>query len=316
MNKVALLTGANGFIGSSLIRSLLNSNYMIYAIDSSFSEEILNYNDNRLVLIKNYFKDSIIKIEEIIKSKNIDSIFFFHFAGISNMSLCKDNPKLAIDVNVGLTADIAQFCIKNNINKIIFPSTAYVYGNRTNNSPLKENDEIFPTDLYSLSKSFSEKILYHYSSTNNLQVTILRLSNIIGLPLKESTVLYDIYKQILNFKNEIKIQNGYPIRDFIYIDDVVKAIEITSEKEESSMYNIYNISSGEGISIYDLTARICSINKIEKSYIQNDSNIAINDNSLICDNTKLKKLGWEKEFPIDSIIKLINNNYNLEIYES
>ena len=111
MNKVALLTGANGFIGSSLIRHLLKNNYNIYAIDSSFSKEILNYNDERLVLMEDYFINSKIKIEEIIKSKNIDSIYFFHFAGISNMSLCKDDPKLAIDLNVGLTAEIAKFCI-------------------------------------------------------------------------------------------------------------------------------------------------------------------------------------------------------------
>ena len=314
--EVIVVTGAGGYLVSHLIPELLNQNFKVYAID--IKEHVLlldNEQQSKLIFIKEEFRKAKKKIVQLLSKEDATISCVIHFAGISDVDMCKANPATAYRENVNLTLEVLEFCRKNNIHKFLFPSTALIYGEHRANHVSTEDSLINPLNFYAWTKYIAEKTIESYCTVFGLQATVMRFNNIIGHPLKKGTILSDIYMQIRNGKKEVIIKDGNPVRDFIFIKDAVSAVILLLKMDTSSDFDVYNVSSGIGISALELACIVCSFNDLPVSIVKSQKPLEKKTPTLVLDNSKLKKAGWSLRYSIEESIKQINRNVHDKLEE-
>ena len=240
------VTGGAGFIGSHLVKNLVEHGDEIIVIDNlntgkkknieKFSEKI------------NFFKVDIRDfdaIEDILK--NIDGIF--HEAALASVQDSFRIPDEFFDVNVNGTENIFKIAKKLGI-KVVYASSSSVYGNPIS-IPIKENDDKNPFNPYAKTKLEDDKLAEKYAK-NGLKVIGLRYFNVFGP--RQSKEYAGVIKLFLE-----RIQQGLPplvngdglqIRDFVYVDDAVNANILSMESDID--FEFFNIGTGTTISILDL----------------------------------------------------------------
>lgn len=252
------ITGGGGFIGRHLVSSLLKSNHVITIFD--------NFSNTKKQQIQDLFEDKISIVNGDIRNYNCiyeklsNSEVVIHLAAKIDVNESIKNPIEYNEVNVSGTVNLLQACVKKNINKIIFASSAAVYGNPVN-LPLVENMSTNPLSPYGASKLAAEKYLQAFSNSYNLNSISLRFFNIYGI---DQTIQYAgvITKFIKNIENNLPLiiyGNGEQTRDFISIYDVIKSIENSILKIEGKHGNVYNIGTGKSITINELIRAFESI---------------------------------------------------------
>ena len=207
------------------------------------------------------------------------------------------------DENIKGSYNLLNSAIKKNNIKIIFISSILVYGKSTGNSS-NEKDVPVPTSNYGIIKLLTENIYKTYSRLFNIDITILRFSNIYGIK-KESGIIMKCFQAIENKKPIIINQRGEQTRDFLHVQDAVEAIMLTIKKQVSG-FEIFNISSGTGIQIKNM------IKLIEK-YSKKNIPKKITDNKLgikyiVGNNSKAKReLNFVVKIDIEQGIKNMVN---------
>lgn len=197
--------------------------------------------------------------------------------------------------------ELTQHLSKKYGRKMIYASSSIVYGDK-NLDANPENRTLVKTDLYSETKITNESIVLKNGGN------VIRLSNIFGQHMNKNNVISDVMAQITDSK-PIKIQNGSPIRDFLYIDDLIRGIYTFIEHP---INGIFNLGSGRGISIYDLTIMLLSLyNQSQRQLI---SSINKSDPSkILLDIEKIHKAtGWKPSKSLEArLLELITNNKEL-----
>lgn len=280
--KKIIITGYNGFVGSHLV-DILRDKYKIIGISNT---------DN--------FEKNIIKIKKDIRKISInempkDIFCIVHLAALTDITYCHNNPSLCFDINVKGTQNMLEIARKRNA-KFIFLSTSHVYG-IPYKLPLRENYPSNPNSIYASTKLEGEIISQSYSKSYGMNVSILRLFSVYGPKSPQHLVTSKIISQLLT-KNVIELGNTSPKRDFVYVEDAVKAIELIIKK--SRMSGIYNIGTGKNYSILE----ICNILKkiagkntpIKSVKLQSRKSDIVN---VISDSSKIRKIGWKPEFGIE-----------------
>lgn len=304
-----VVTGACGFIGQELIKSLLESKAAVIAIDKCNTGDRISFFANHQTSCRflhgdfNEVADQIKNHLNPDKNRNI----LIHLAGLSHAGQCQNEPLLAFDINVHLTVKVLDFCRNNGIKKFIFPSTALVYGDRKN-YPLTENEEVFPSNIYTATKLSAEAMIKGYSASYGLRAIIARLSNVYGKFGNNDTVFQVILKQINNKEKKLIIQDGSPIRDFIHVDDVIKALKLLIAYSGEHNYEVFNVSTGIGTQIIKLAQTACEVTGMHKNIEIISRNNSLEAKSiLIVDNNALKtKTGWLPDFTIKSgLLKIL-----------
>ena len=258
-----LLTGGTGFIGKNLI-PYLNSKHI--SVDN-LSREILK-NDKKL--------DDFIKLKQSKMKQNYDVLI--HLA----TELDNSSKKLTT-TNVSLTKKLLKLCEKNKINKFIFASSHLVYG-KTNYLPIDEEHSKKPKMNYDKSKFIAEKICKSFSKDSNIQIIVLRISSVYGFGQNEKYVIPRMFKNALSQKLIVhKYSNGFQLMDLIHVDDVSRGI---LKSCKSKKIGIYNLSSGNGITSFDLAKIISKFVKGCKVSIENKKE---ETNHFIYDTTKIQQ---------------------------
>ncbi|MFW9928580.1 MAG: NAD-dependent epimerase/dehydratase family protein [Candidatus Thorarchaeota archaeon] len=252
------ITGGAGFIGFHLASCLISSKNKITIYDnfSNSSKEKISPLISRGV---NLVDGDILDYDRLSKPMaNHD--FVIHLAAQIDISKSIENPSHTKKVNVDGTINVLKSCKKNKIKNFIGTSSSAVYGNSTQ-LPLKETSTLTPISPYGQSKLEMEKAIIDFSKNNNLNSIILRLFNVYGIGQTESYagVITKFCNNIIKNKPLIIFGDGTFTRDFIHINDVVKAIINASNKMERKKGNVYNIASGTKTSILELAELILSI---------------------------------------------------------
>jgi nucleoside-diphosphate-sugar epimerase len=282
MTKKILVTGSQGFLGKALVNELRkNSSYQVHEID------VHNCN-----LLK----------EKLIYNR-IDHIF--HLAAKTFVPDSWENPNEFYEVNIIGTNKILDLCRLHNAN-LTFVS-AYVYGTPLN-LPISEQHQLNVSNPYMHSKVLAESLCSFYSENFSIKTTIIRPFNIYGINQRDDFLIPKIIKQVLNNNvKKIQLNSVDPKRDFIFLDDVIRALLLTMGNR-ASMLDIYNVGAGESISINNLIKKIFDISKIEKEL---DIENIIRKNEImdvVADITKIEKeLGWRPIYNIDEGLKQIIN---------
>jgi len=271
MKLNVLLTGGAGYIGSHVALLLIDKGHSVTIIDS-----LITGNKKLVPKKAKFFICDIgdkIKVSKIIKQQKFDLVM--HFAGLVRVDESVKKPKKYLNFNFEKTKIFLNICFKNKINKIIFSSTASVYGN-TNKDKVSENEKKNPQNPYALSKLKTEKFIIQQSKKLPIRYIILRYFNVAGADKKYRSGLISKYSSHLikimcevavGKRNELTIngndyntKDGTPIRDYIHISDLAEMHYICAEKLiTSKRSNIFNCGYGKGFSIKNV---VSSFNKI------------------------------------------------------
>jgi len=215
----------------------------------------------------------------------------------SNVGICEEEGRK------GLTLAISNLksLLDKEPRKIIYLSSCLVYKKIKNRNVFTEDSIVEDTNWYTRRKLESEKLILSHPSG-----VVARMSNVYGKDNMSKNIFGDIHKQITSdLLTSINIRSLNPVRDFIYIDDIIQAISLLVLRESKG---IYNLGSGVGSSVKDLIRlfalhQSCEIKKINATDEEDNSEIIVN-------SQKMKNnFSWECQTSIsEGIKKIININ--------
>lgn len=321
-----LVTGGLGYIGSHTCVELLNKEYDVIIVDdlSNSKEEVLDriekLTDKRPKLYKYDLKE-IEKVEEIFKENKIDAVI--HFAGFKAVGESVKKPIKYYCNNLKTTLNLLEVMNKYNVKKLVFSSSATIYGDPGVHEYKEEMGRGKTSNPYGTTKSMIEKILEDvYESDNSWAISILRYFNPIGA--HESGLLGEEPNGIPNnlmpyimkvaagkidvlsiYGNDYPTKDGTGVRDYIHVVDLaeghVKALE-KIEKDGSGKY-IYNLGTGTGYSVMDIVNTFEKVNNLKLKYViapRRPGDLA----EYYADPTKAKEeLGWVAKRGLEQMCK-------------
>lgn len=290
-----LITGCAGFIGYHIAEKILKDfkKCKVYGIDNFnnyYSPELKN---KRIINLKKYQKFNLEKID-ISKKEIVKKIFnrnkfdiVIHMAAQAGIRYSLVNPKSYFESNVIGFFNILELSNQNKVKKFIFASSSSVYGDQKK-YPFKENFNLYPNNLYSLTKKINEECAKDLSRLTNMKIIGLRFFTIYGKFGRPDMFIYKFLKSSLS-NLTFKLNNyGDHKRDFTHIDDVANIIKGLILKKIKKKYQIFNICSNNPINLKLLINKINKITKINNKIFKVKRNHA---DALIThgDNSKIKK---------------------------
>lgn len=248
-----LVTGGAGFIGSNLVKELLLGQGMsVRVLDDLSTGSLSNLEEvsNKIEFINGSITDT-----QTINSACSGIDVVFHLAAKISVEESIINPELTNNINIGGTLKVLSAAKKNNVKKLIFSSSAAVYGS-VDSVPVKENNALNPESPYALQKYAGEKYCEYFSKNYGMDTVCLRYFNVYGPYQQESGgyagVIYKFIKSAL-LNKPINIEgDGKQTRDFVFIKDIVAANILASKYNERTFGNTYNIGTGKETTILDL----------------------------------------------------------------
>ena len=246
------VTGGVGFVGSHLVKLLIEEGHKITVIDNLHKGKKENLAS---VINKIEFQKIDIRDYESMKKvlKNIDGVF--HQAALTVVQDSFSRPEEYFDVNVRGTENIFKLANENKF-KVVYASSSSVYGHKLE-TPIAEDVERNPINPYGKTKLETEHLVEKYSKLN-AEIIGLRYFNVFGIgqTLDYAGVITKFLDRIRIGKAPIIFGNGLQIRDFIHVEDVAKANLLAMESNSSNL--IVNIGAGNAISILELANMIIS----------------------------------------------------------
>ena len=253
-----LVTGGAGFIGSHLVDLLLEKGHKVKVIDDLSTGKRENINSN--IVMNNFsIEDQNNHLDEFFKANKFD--YVFHLAAQSNLRVSLKDPIKDAEVNIIGSLNILKNCIKTNVKKLIFTSSSAVYPNLLSSSYFTENTSPRPESPYGLSKLLFENHLELQNKYRNLNSVVLRLSNVYG-PRQNSIGeggVVPVFFDRLRENKDLNINgSGKQTRDFIFVMDVARALDLSMN---NNLSGVYNISSGNETKIIDLAQKVRGFSK-------------------------------------------------------
>jgi len=321
----ALVTGADGFIGSHLTELLVVNGYQVRALSqyNSFNNwgwlEDINCKDQIEVLTGDIRDPYFCKLI----TKDVDIIF--HLAALIAIPYSYAAPNSYLDTNIKGTLNICQAAKENGGIRVIQTSTSEVYGT-AQYVPIDESHPLQAQSPYSASKIGADAIALSFYSSFNLPLTIARPFNTYGPRQSARAVIPTIITQIANGDKKIKLGDTSPTRDFNFVEDTCRGFLAIAENDKT-IGEVYNIGSNSEISINETAKLIKKLMNSDIEFITDSERIRPKNSEvfrLVCDNTKIiKATGFESKInlkeglkrTIDWILKPDNlKQYKSDIY--
>lgn len=248
-----LVSGGAGFIGSNLVDKLINLGHNVCIIDNLSTGNINNVNKKAQLYINDILDPNVSKIFE---KERFDIVY--HLAAQINVQKSIMNPIFDSNVNICGTINIINNCVNYNVKKIVYSSSAAVYGH-PQYLPIDEIHVIRPISYYGLSKYTAEEYIRVFSNLNNLDFTILRYANVYGIrqdPKGEGGVISTFMNSLLKKQPLYIFGDGSALRDYIFVEDIVDAniAALSSGGKER-----FNIGTGVYTSVKELAENMIDI---------------------------------------------------------
>jgi len=321
-DKKILVTGADGFIGSHLTETLLETGCTVRALSlyNSFNDwgwlEVLKGKENLDVVCGDVRDPHFCK--EI--TKDIDVVF--HLAALIAIPYSYVAPDSYVDTNVKGTLNICQAAKENGCGRVIHTSTSEVYGT-AQYVPIDEKHPLQPQSPYSASKIGADAMAKSFFNTFELPLTIARPFNTYGPRQSARAVIPTIITQIASGKKQIKLGDLTPTRDLSYVEDICQGF-ITLAECEKAIGETVNIGSNFEVSIGDVVDNIKEIMNSDVQVITDNVRLRPEKSEVFrlwCDNTKIRELtGFEPEYSIKEGLKKtidwFTNPENLRKYKT
>jgi len=308
-----LVTGGCGFIGSNYINALLRTKlFNGEAFDIVINVDKLDYcsaennvvcdaGDVNYIFIKGSVCDKDL-LRSLFESYSIE--YIVHFAAQTHVDNSFDNSiDYTLDNIVG-THQLLECCRlygRGNIKRFIHMSTDEVYG-ELSTIHCKDSDEtalLNPTNPYAATKAGAEFIVRSYYYSYNIPIVIIRCNNVYGERQYPEKIIPKFITLLKENKKLTIHGTGLTRRNFIYIDDVVRAINIIAT--EGADNNVYNIGSTDEYNVVEIATILLHLikgtgEKIE-DWVEYTKDRNFNDFRYAIDTTKLNAIGWKKSVP-------------------
>lgn len=309
-----LVTGASGLIGSNLVSALQQEGHTIRV---TYRNHISDFGEN-----VEYFKGDLLDSEFCTEiTKDIDVVFHCA-ANTSGAHVMSSTPLVHVTPNVVMNSQLMEASYEAKVKKFIFMSSSVVYP-YTAEKPNHEDEFTFG-DIYEKyfavgwMKRYTEKLCEMYSKvlSPSMQCIVLRPANIYGANDKfdnRSHVLPATIMKVVNKQNPIEVWgDGKDIRDFIHIDDFVRACMVVMDKVDS--YDIFNIGSGVGKSVNDILFTCMELEGYDTDVTYNSDKPSMIPIRLLDVSKAKDKLGFETEISLreglKKTIKWYKENYD------
>jgi UDP-glucose 4-epimerase len=280
-----LVTGGAGYIGSHTCVELLNNNNSVIIADNLCNSKIDTINKIKQITNKDFLFYQVDvtneqAVESIFSSHQIDGVI--HFAGLKAVGESVEKPLEYYYNNIVSTIILSKACIKYNVNKFVFSSSATVYGE--NKVPFVETMDLLPTtNPYGETKAISERILMDVAKVHpNFSVSLLRYFNPVGAhesgligeaPTGIPNNLMPYITQVASgkleklkvFGNDFDTIDGTGVRDYIHVMDLAEGHVAAIEKLTKGIH-IYNLGTGKGTSVLQLIHAFEEVNNIKIPY--------------------------------------------------
>lgn len=303
-----LITGGAGFIGSNFVISFVKK----YPHDHVVNLDKLTYAGNldNLKSVSGYRNYRFVK-GDICDRKTVEKIVsgceaIVHFAAETHVDRSIKDAAAFIRTNVFGTYTLLEAALKYKIKRFVHVSTDEVYGSKKTGF-FKEAGPLNPSSPYSASKASSDLLARSYYRTYTLPVLMTRSSNNFGPCQYPEKVIPLFVTNLLENKKVPLYAKGLNVRDWIYVEDHCRAIDLVLHK--GAVGEIYNIAGESYLSNIELTKAILA--KMEKplSMIQRVSDRPGHDFRYAIDCSKIRKLGFKPKYKFDQALSLTINWY-------
>lgn len=260
-NKIALITGGAGFIGSNLAHRLLNRGYQVIVLDNFQSGHKSNIEHLPIKIV-----EGDIRNRETVESAVQGVEVIFHLAASVGNKRSIDFPIDDAEINVLGTLTVLEAARKFGVRKIVTSSSAGIFG-ELKILPIREDHPIEPDSPYGCTKLCEEKLCLSYAKLYPLEVVCLRYFNVYGpnqrFDAYGNVIPIFVYKMLQNEKITI-FGDGEQTRDFVHVYDVVQAN--IKAAESIGVSGAFNIASGKSITINHLVNLITKNHNAQIEY--------------------------------------------------
>jgi UDP-glucose 4-epimerase len=320
-----LITGGAGYIGSHVVKQLIEeTDYNVTILDNLSTGHNTTIQSLQKIFDENHSTDRIFNFiqAELADFENIEKIFIqnrfdalIHFAASIVVPESVENPLKYYMNNTVNTTNIINMCVKYDVAKMIFSSTAAVYGD-AKEIPVKETTETNPINPYGWSKLMSEQVIKDACAAyKSFDAVILRYFNVagsdeknrIGQSFPNATHLIKVAAQtalgqrekILLFGDDYETKDGTCERDYIHVDDLaaahLRALEYLDNDEKESP-GVFNVGYGHGFSVAEVIETMKEVSGTDFS-VEKVPRRAGDAAVIISDNEKVKNvLKWKPQF--------------------
>ncbi|MDD9266599.1 NAD-dependent epimerase/dehydratase family protein [Paenibacillus sp. GCM10023248] len=287
-----LVTGGAGFIASHIVDLLVDLGHYVAILDNFSTGKNENVNARAKVYKMDILDD---RTADIFLEFEPD-IVIHHAAQIDIQSSIKD-PAFDATTNIVGTVKLLENCKKTGVKKIIYASSAAVYGD-PRYLPVDEYHPVRPLSYYGISKHTPEHYIEVFSTQNDIDYTILRYANVYGTrqdPKGEGGVVSIFIDKIMDKAQPIIFGDGEQTRDFIYVKDVARANIAALDKGSKG---IYNISCNTQTSVNELLNMISEASnvKVVPGYREVRSGDILH--SFLDNTSAMKDLNWEPRYSL------------------
>lgn len=273
-DKRILVTGASGFIGSALVAYLNQKGKKVIGLGS----RELDVTDR-------------IQTQELDVS---DVGHVIHMAGKTFVPRSWEEPAEFFGTNAFGTLNMLELCRQNKIPMTYI--SAYIYGPPEHN-PIGESDPVNPNNPYARSKYMGEELCEFYARQFGVQVSVIRPFNVYGAGQKETFLIPQIISHAMK-EEMISVMDLAPMRDYVYLEDLLRAIELTVEKVQE--YDVFNIGSGISYSVGQVIELVQKILGTDKPVVCRNQTRKNELNNVVADITHAKDvLGWVPSYTLE-----------------
>jgi len=293
-----LVTGGAGFIGSHIVDALIIKGNEVAVVDNLSTGKEENINPEA-----RFFHVDLTDFEAL------ESVFVetkpevvFHTAAQIDVRKSVEDPSFDAEINVVGSVNLFSLCVRYGVKRVIFSSTGGALYGEPPTIPADENTPIEPLSAYGVAKFAVEQYLNYFKRLYGLEAVILRYGNVYGPrqdPLGEAGVIAIFLGRILSNASPVIYGDGRQTRDYIYIEDIVKANLLSIEGLE----DIYNIGTGIETLVNDLIRAFSKIlnREIKPIYVSPRKGEV---QRIALDTSKAKsKLGFMAQFSLEEGIR-------------
>lgn len=304
-----LITGGTGFVGSHLTEELVRRGWDVTVIDNGLlgdTENLENVEDGI-----SYFRGDITD-ETDLEKVFTDFDVVFHLAAMSSSPQHQEKPVEGIRINVEGSYKVMEKCVEYGVPRFVYATTSSMYGSVEPPHSKGKGEEA--TNLYCASKMASEKYAEAVSKTSDLTCVGLRFFSIYGENERSKGGFANVISQfawaMLNGESPTVYDDGSQRRDFIYVEDVVSALRLSSVSEIGEDSKIYDVGTGESHSMNDVVKEINNLieEDVFPDYIESPVDNYVEETE--ADSSGIRRdLGWSAETGFGEGVEKVVKHY-------
>ena len=292
-----VVTGGAGFIGSNLVKSLCSEGYEVVVLDN-FSYGGRRVEGSKIRVVKGDIRD-----EGVVTTALRDVDYVIHLAAIVGVTEAREDPLGAFDVNVKGTLRLLEASRRLGVEKFVYASSVAVYGEPLY-LPIDEAHPLNPKNVYGATKLAGEALVSAYGEEYGIPTVALRYFNVYGPNMRSGPyagVISRFMESGLRGEPLTIFGDGSQTRDFVYVEDVVRA---TLRALGEGIRGVYNVGTGRSVTILELAELVMKVVGRKLKVIYGPPRPGDIKHSRADISKAIRELGWRPEIPLEEGLRL------------